>query len=355
MALGVTGREVKIAFDKYGTNSWGVAASVTKGMYFSSDGGIKYNPMIVEDDAFGQYFMKQSDVGNITPTAPQLAANARYNDYSYIWDALAMGSPNAVTISSSVSGQVTSWKHIIDLAANLDGIGVTLAIDKVQYVEEVTSAKVHGFTFEDGENGVMRETWKITGNTTTNISSTNINSTVAGATFPTLANRIFKRQGVFRMNAQSGGSLVVADAVPAESIKFSYERTMDAPHVYGQDYVIEPADGGGFPSFELEVTYPRMTTIAANSLYAGLRTAQAWKADWTFTGALINSTDTYKALFQFPYIQVVEFEAPVSGANQVKPKAKFKARLADSAPTGMTGVTNPFRLTRWMVNSLAAF
>ena len=81
-----------MAFAKFGANSWGVAASVTKGMYFSSDGGIKQSPMIVEDDAFGQTFIQQSDVGNMTAPTPTLQAVARYDDFSYIWDALAIGS-----------------------------------------------------------------------------------------------------------------------------------------------------------------------------------------------------------------------------------------------------------------------
>ena len=40
---------------------------------------------------------------------------------------------------------------------------------------------------------------------------------------------------------------------------------------------------------------------------------------------------------------------------QVKPKAKFRAALASSAPTGMSGVTRPFRLTRVMTQSVVAF
>ncbi len=128
---------------------------------------------------------------------------------------------------------MTSWQHVIDLAHDLDGLGLTLAIDKELYVEELTSAKVHGFMLEDGEGGLMRETYKITGSKTTNISSVNVSATVAAAAFPSLANRILKRQGVFRMNLHSAGALGAGDAVQAESIKFSYERPMDAPHVYG--------------------------------------------------------------------------------------------------------------------------
>jgi hypothetical protein len=351
---GVTGREVAMAFAKFGTNSWGVAASVTKGMYFSNDGGIKLQPNIIVDDAFGQRFIKQSDVGNIQPPAPNLAARLRYDDFSYIWEGLGMGSPAAVTIATSAAGQVTSWRHQIDLAPNIDGLGLTVAMDKVRYVEELTNAKVHGWDLENGEGGLMQQTYHVTGSKVTNISSTNINSTVGGATFPSLANRVLMRQGVFRMNAHSGGSILAADKVDAESIKFTFDRPQDAPFIFGQDFVAEPADNG-FPTFQLEVTYPRMTTTSANSLFAGLRDATNWKADWTFTGAQINSTDAYSLLYQFPLLQVTDFQAPVTGANQVKPKAMFALRLADAAPTGMSGLTNPFRLTRVQTNSLVAF
>ncbi len=350
---GVTGREAKIAFAKFGLNSWGVAASVTQGMYFQSDAGIALTPNIVEDDSFGQSFIATADVGNIEAPQPELSANARYNDASYIWEALAMGSPSAVTIATSAAGQVTSWQHVMDLSHDNDGLGLTLAVDAVQYVKELTSAKVHGWTLEDSDGGLMRQTYKVTGSKVTNISSTNITATVAGATYPSLANRMLKRQGVFRMNAHGGAGLGAGDAVNAESIKFTFERPVDTPHVYGQDYIIEPADNG-FPEIMLEVTYPRMTTTAANSLFAGLRDATAFKADWTFSGAFINSTDQYKALYQFPYVQLTTFDDTVTGANQVKPKVTFKARLATSSPTGMAFV-NPFRLTRVLVNSTVAF
>ncbi len=351
---GVTGREVAMAFAKFGTNSWGVAASVTKGMYFSSDGGIKLQPNIILDDAMGQRFLKQSDVANITPPAPKLAARVRFDDSSYIWEALAMGSPAAVTIATSAAGQVTSWRHQLDLAANIDGLGLTVAMDKQRYVEELTSAKVHGWTLENGEGGLMQQTYNVTGSKVTNISSTNINSTVGGATYPSLANRVLMKQGVFRMNANAGGSLVAADAVQAESIKFTFDRPQDAPFIFGQDYIAEPADNG-FPTFSLEVMYPRMTTTSANSLFHAHANGTTLKGDLTFTGQNINSTDAYSLLYQFPLLQCTEFEAPVTGANQVKPKAKFELRLADAAPTGMAGLTNPFRIVRVMTNSLVAF
>lgn len=353
MPGGVTGREVRFAFAKTGTNSWGVAASVTMGAFFRSDGGLKLEPNIVEDDAFGQTFIQQADVGNITAPSLDLEAQARYNDYTYVLEALAMGSPAAATIATSASGQVTSWQHVIDLAPHINGLAFTGAFDMVQYVKELTSAKVTGWTLSDGDGGVMMQTFKVLGSKPTITSSVNINSTVADATYPTLANRVFKRQGVFRMNVNSGSSLGAGDKVDAQQIEFTFSRDQDAPHVYGQDYVVEPADNA-YPEFQFKVTYPRMNTVAANSLFVGLAAQTAFKADWTFTGALINSTDAYTLKYQFPYVQLVDHEATVTGANQVKPTATFRARMATTSPSGMPFV-NPFRMTRITTNSVVAF
>jgi hypothetical protein len=354
---GQTGRSFKMAFAKFGTNSWGVAASVTKGVYFESDGGLQYKPGQVTDNAFGQNFLAGASPGLVEAPALTFTGRSRYADHTYIWDALAMGSPATVAISTSVSGQTTSWLHVFDLADAIDGLGLTIAIDKNLYVDELTSAKVHGWEETQEDNGAMNISYKVLGSKPTPISSVNIAATVSGASYPALTNRIVQQQGVFRMNLQSGGALGASDAQRVESVKFSWERPQDAPHVYGQDYVDEPADNG-FPTFQLEVTYPRMNTVSANSLYNALIAGTAWKADWTFTsGTFINSTDAGQKKYQFPYIELAEdgFMAATEGAQQVKPVAKFNCRLASAAPTGMTGVTRPFRLTRIMQNSVNAF
>ena len=352
---GVTGRSMKMAFVKYATNSWGVAVSVMKGVYFEGDGELQFKPAQVTDNAFNQAFLGPADPGLIEAPALSLVGRDRYDDFQYILEACALGSPTAVTISTSASGQVTSWLHQFDMADAIDGLGITLAIDKQLYVDELTSAKVHGLEETQADNGAMNMTYKVLGTKPINISSININSTLAGATYPALTNRIVQQQGVFRMNLHTAGALASSDAIKAESIKLTFTRPQDAPHVYGQDFVDEPADNG-FPEVVVEVKYPRMNTPSANSLYAGLRSSTAFKADWTFLGPYINSTDQYKKLYQFPYLQLMDdgFSAPTAGAQQVKPVAKFAARLATTSPTGMAFV-RPFRLTRIMTQSVVAF
>lgn len=341
---GVTGREARIAFAKFATNSWGVAASVTRGAYFQSTGGMALKPARVNDEAFGQTFLGAGDLGDVEAPNITWVGRSRYDDHQYVLDALAMGSPS-VTLSNSATGQTPSYIHVIDLAASTDGLGITAAVDKVLFVDELTSAKVYGFMEKEGDGGVMDRSYKLLGSKPTNISSINIRSTVNGASFVALSNRVFRNQGVFRLNIQGGSSLAAGDAIKIESWDFTFERPQDGPHVYGQDYIHEPADNG-FPTVQFKVKFPRMTTISASSLYAALRTPNVvFKSDLTFQGVFINSVDRYKRLYQFPHVELDETNGfEVEGATQVKPEATFTAKLATSSPSGMPFV-NPFRLT----------
>jgi len=354
-SIGQTGRGMKMAFAKFGTNSWGVAASVTKGVYFESDGGQQYQPGMVQDPAFNQAFLGEATPGLVESPSVSYAGKLRYDDHQYILEALAMGSPTAVAISDSTSGQTTSWSHQFDLATDIDGLGVTTAIDKVQYVEEMTSAKIIGFVVTQEDNGAMNQTFQVMGSKITNISSVNVAATTTGADYPTLTTRVVQQQGVFRMNLDSDGALAASDAIKAESITLTYERPQDGPHIYGQDYITEPADQG-YPTVTIEVVNPRMNTVSANSAFAAIRSGVAFKADWTFTGAFINSTDNYTMLYQFPNLQFMSdgFLASAEQANQVKPTWKLMGNLAPTSPTGMAFI-NPMRLTRTMTQSVVAF
>lgn len=69
----------------------------------------------------------------------------------------------------------------------------------------------------------------------------NINSTVYGANFPALSDRVFRNQGVFRMNLASAGGLAASDAVKIETFEFTFDRPQDGPHVFGQDFIHEPS------------------------------------------------------------------------------------------------------------------
>jgi hypothetical protein len=80
---GVTGREMKaLAFAKHGTNSWNVAASVTKGARFETDGGIKHMPTFIEDRSFGEQWLGPAEAGDVQPVDATLPSQARYEDHN---------------------------------------------------------------------------------------------------------------------------------------------------------------------------------------------------------------------------------------------------------------------------------
>jgi hypothetical protein len=353
---GVTGRDMKgWAFVKFATNSWGVAASVTKGTRFMGDGGMKFQPTFVEDRSFGETMLGPAMTGDNNPADLTLGGQMRYEDHAYVLEALAMGSPAAVVISTSAVGQTTSWSHVMDIAPSIDGLGATFAIDRKLYVEEIPSAKVYGFGETVGDGGIINQSFKVLGVAPTDVSSININSTIYSASYPALTGKVFRNQGTFRLNLQSGGALASSDAITlVESMEFSFERPQDRSFVYGSKEIAEPADNE-FPEPTITLNFARMNTVTANSLRTAIRSSTAYKGDATYLGAYINSTDQYKKLWQFPYLELQDFATPASGAAQVKPVAMFKLKKPSAAPTGMTGVTMPFRLTRIMQNSVVAF
>lgn len=355
--MGVTGREATMAVGVLTANSWGVPHSVTRRVYFESDAGMTSRPTYVDDTSFGQTFTGPADVGDFEPIDVTLTGQAYYDHWDFWLESLAMGSPATPVVSASVAANsLISYLHVLDLAANTDGRACTVAADKKLFVEEITSAKVYGFGLGVGPGGVITKSFKLMGSKSTNSSAVNTRSAVcASPTAPALQNRIFRNQGVVRMNLQSAGNLVAGDAlVDATEFTFDFTRPVEPAQVFNQNYTAEPLNSG-FVNVELTLGFRQATTVSTNSFYALCQAGTALKGDITFTGSYINSTDRRKYLLEFPHLEPVgPFEFTISGAEQSKPRMRFVAKLASTSPTSMA-IVNPFKLTRYSACSTAAF
>jgi hypothetical protein len=345
----VSGRELRAAFAK--ATTWGTPVSVTRQILIASTEGMDSMPQIVDDEVIGHAFLQAGEVGDHTPPTPALSMVARYEDVDSFF-AAAVGSPAAPTVVSSVAANsLVAYQHVVDLAPELTAF-FTLAVDfPGHYVQEIPSLKVHGYSMRVGENGRMVVEFQTVGNKTTYDSTTNTNSTVHGARNAGLGNRLFRKNGTFRMNPQSASALASGDAISIlREISFNGTEPVSADDfVFGQDYIVEP-DNNGFPEFTVEVTYARMTSASANSLAVGLAVARVFKADWKFLGPYINSVTQRQMLWEFPALQLRSFRAVASGPDQVRPQATFHAKMAASSPNGMAFV-NPYRLTVINANS----
>lgn len=349
---GVTGREVKAAYVR--SSTWGIAASVAQGrqVLIKSTEGFDDQPMVSDDDAFSQQFVGEGQVAQRGPINTEIKCQARYEDADN-WLAAACGSVAAPTAISSqgAANSLVAYQHDITLADELTHF-YTIAADMSQYVKEIPTFKLRGFNLTVGDNGAMELGFPIIGNRAKYDSAVNNVASVNGARAAEIGHRLFRKDGTLRMNVQSAGALGASDVLSqVRDISLTYNRPMAGEdHVFSQDYIIEP-DDDGFAELMLEVNYPRMNTVSANSLALGFGDGRAFKMDLKFLGAYINSTTQRQLLIEAPAMQIYSFRAPVVGHQQVRPVVQWRFKRAATAPTGMSGLTRPFRMTLINANS----
>lgn len=340
---GISGRQVTAAFAR--SSTWNVPASVTQQILIQSTAGMDNQPMLIDDPAFNQDFLGTPEVGDVPPITPTIPMQLRFEQGCDVWMAGAMGSVAAPAVVSSVAANsLVAYSHVLSLSQSLAHF-FTLANDHGQYVQEVRTMKVRGFTIKVGGNGVMTIDFMVVGDKTVYDSTTNTNSTCAGATVSTPGNRSLRKNVTLRMNPTSGNTLAATDALTvAREFQLSYSRPLaQGDYPFAQDSIMEPVDDGQ-AEFELQVTFARMNTVSANSLVAAFPAGTSFKADLTFLGTYINSTTQRSITAKMPALHVSKFDAPVSGHGQVRPVVTFKGFMAAAAPSGMSS-TDPLQIT----------
>jgi hypothetical protein len=349
--MATTGAEVKVGY-AFAT-TWGTAASVTKQLLMSANDGMEDGvPQLVVDEGINQDFRMEDEAGDRKAASFDLTTRARYEATDALFAAACGSAATPAVVSSAGASSLVAYRHVVTLAKALTHM-ITFAVDMKNYVVEVPTARVKGFTLKVGDNGVMDVTFPMVGAYTNYTSSININSTIGGAAAPQAGTRLFRKNGTLRMNAQSAGSLVAGDAFSAilREMTFTYTRSLvDDDTVFSQDYIISP-DDNDFPDLTLDLKFARMSSACANSLAIGLQAVTAFKADLDFLGTYINSTTRREWKMEMPCLQLVSYKAPFSGHQQVRPEASLALRQASAAPTGMAGITNPFQLTIVNANS----
>jgi hypothetical protein len=353
---GISGAETNVGWAF--SNTWGTPASVTKGALLTSTDGLDGGPALVDDEAFNQAFLGEGEVGDWPAQTPEIGMQLRYEGSAPQFIAMAMGSAAApASISGVAADSLVAYRHDLTLAQRLTKF-ITLAVDMgnpSQYVLECPSLKVHGFSVRVGDNGRMMVGFPAVGAKVNYNSTTNTNSTVAGASAygASMLHRVYRKQGVFRMNLQGGNTLAATDAIgTVQDITVGAQTpvtTGDA--VVGQDYILEP-EIDGFSEFPVSLTFARANTVTLNSLAMASKTGATFKADLTFTGGYINSTTQRSIKFEWPALQIdpTSFKAAVTGHSQVRPTVNFRAKLAVSSPQGMAFV-QPLKISVINTNS----
>ncbi len=351
--MAVSPRSSKVGINIATSTAWGTATALGAGdgVWVTDDIKDSLSMQVDEDDSAGQDFIGSMQVANHNVPKIEIPTLLHYNDsfQNVLW-ALACGTGGT---APAAIGTTTAYTNTFEPATNKTGLFATIVRDKVTFISEIPSAKCTGFELSFGDNGRGMVTFMFTGAKTNIDSAINTSTQISALTFPTQGMRAFFKQLVFRLNAYSGGALSASEAFDITDLKLKYEQPLDELYKAGADYVIEPEDND-YPDISLDITFARLTS-ATDDFIGYHRDNTSLKADMTITGPTLAGSN-YKLLFQFPNLIVstapVEFK---SGAENVQPAVTMKAYKAASAPTGMTGVTKPFRITTTGVSTTNPF
>ena len=345
--MAVNARQTRIGIRKATSGSWGTGTAVATavgagdGFRVRDDMGVQLQQMYSYDDSAGQSFIGSVQAGNTEAVRVSIPMYLDYNDtFNNRFWAGVFGTGGTAPVQISTS---TAYSNTFEPATTKTGQYYTLVRDKVQYISEVPGMKFTGFELTFGEAGRAEITWNAIGDTEKSDSSINTSTQVSALTYPTQGLRAFQRQAVLRLNGQAAGALDSTSIVKYSSLTLRLVESEDEIHVGGQATLIEPEITDHL-TVELEVTFPRFDS-GTDDFFAAHRDVSAYKGDLTLTGPTIAASN-YVLLFQFPNLCVPSNASPVpGGGGNVAVSTRFRAMSTTTAPTGMSGVTVPMRLT----------
>lgn len=291
------------------------------------------------DDSLGNYFSVDGDPGQIVADG-DIPMYLRYDGLD-LFLANFMGVAGAPT----QQGATTAYAYIYKWLKALDGKFITFAKSMTHYVDEVPSLKVDGITLK----GEIGKALQLIVNTVpinkVHDSTINTLATFANVTYFEKANRVMFSDGVFRMNDQSDIALADGNKIYPASFELTAKRKQKGEYTgqyrttgaNPQDLIDEPTNNDT-PEIRLKLQFPRHTGVTyLNALGADTRK----KMDITFTGGLIETTYYRKLMLQFPHLQLANDDV-ADEKGIIKEPVEFVVHGASAAPTGMTGITDPF-------------
>ena len=304
-------------------------------------GQAKVNAPTALDESRGRAFALDSTPGQISCSGTY-KFNLRYAGMEII-AAMLMGTAG----TPAQQGGSTAYLHTLKWNTDPFGYILTIVKNMIAYIEEVTSAKVVGITIsgEIGPNPLTLEL-EIVGVNREVASTVNTLATWANVTLPTGADRnpVMFSQTVFRMNVQSGAALAVGDKIYPNKFTLAIKRKMKGEYTGAyrtiatspQDLVDEVSNDG-FPEIKLTLNFPKHT---GTTYLVGLQNDTRYKMDITSTGLLIASTYYYTHLWQFPHLDLIS-DQPTDDNGRIQEPLEFNVLGCATAPTGMTGITDP--------------
>lgn len=239
----------------------------------------------------------------------------------------------------------TTYLHKLTLQNALDKFAtICLAKRSGQKWWEFASAKAAKLELSGAGNERVKGSIEFLANALDRDSSTNTTTQTDAVTVPTRQQLAYAKQGTFRVNAQAGSALAsTTDDVPIVGFRFTAVRPFDEPELIdGTNYMAEPVEAGEC-SAELEITF---RDYNAETWIAAYLAKTEYKADLKLLSTYTPSGGAamYVLLNIARMVVAEQPQAPVAGQGPIAHVVKFKLLTPASAPSGMSGLTQPFEL-----------
>ena len=341
---GLSGAEIKVAAKKASTWGTAVVCGANNGIVILP-ANIKRDAPIDIDDSMGNLFSKYGTQGPLKVEG-DIPLYLRYDGLDMLL-AMYMGTAGAPTLQGS-----GAYANTYKVKTLLDGLFFTYIKNMKNYIDEYGSVKITGIIIKSEVGKALQVSLQVICQNKVVSSTTNTTSTFANVTWFEEQNRVRFSEGVFRMNTQSGGALSGGDTVYPSAFEFTSKRKMAGAYsgqylsALGQELIDEPLGDGTMES-TLKLTFPRHTS---SSSISDLVTDARKKMDITFTGALIGGSYYRQFKLQYPHLQLKNVD-PVDVQGNIKEPLEFIVHGCASAPTGMTGLTDPFWIS--VINRLS--
>lgn len=351
----MTGKQQQLALRKCGAGAGGtwdtaVACGAGNGILFLS-GQAAASADSVTDKSRGRAFAIDATKGPLT-CEPTYKLSLRYVGFEVL-AALLMGAAGV----PAQQGGTAAYLHTLKWNPDVYGYMCTIAKNMVNYVEEVPTAKITGITIS-GQVGAepLSVDLDVVGSRKEVASLVNTLATWANVTIPTGGDRnpVMFAHSTFLMNAQSGAALAIGDRIYPGSFSLAIKRPLKGEFTGAyrtsgsnpQDLIDEPSTDGE-PEIKLTLTMPTHTSSAR---LVDMQNDARKKMSISFTGGLIASTYYFNHTWQFPHLQMLNTN-PTDDDGRIKEPLEFNALGCLTAPTGMTGCTDPLW---WLITSTLA-
>lgn len=237
------------------------------------------------------------------------------------------GSPSTVDTSA--------YLHTMLWQPSLAGVYLSLGVDRGgAVVREFHSVKPTRRLVSSRAGGALEKTFDFIGRGLTKGGSSSSwsyrYSPVNGGAKP-----ILHSHGVWRVNAQSGGSLGSGDKV--YPVTFELESSRALVQEYADASQSEEPVAGDFADVQVRMTFFGLTAALATLFRDSYESKTPLKMDTVFTdtSGLLGASSAYRSLsYYFPKLVVTECPEEIPGAGVVPFRVTMSAHPAATAPTG---------------------